>query len=394
MDILEGVNESPETARLKKIYFEACEEYECYHNDQLIDIIEGHSLTGTFLNLAGNLKLFLNDKLEDDDLHTMFIELQTDTFVTSINLSYNHLSPDVCISLGKALVKNKTILELDLTVCDIDVDGCYAISRGLEFNSKLKKLVLYGNKFGPEGCNALATVLQINKTLESLDIASTDQTSQSLISICTVLNKNTTITYLDVSRTVPYTDEQTLANHFSKLLARNTTLTTLKLSKCDISDTGANAIAYYLRNNTTLKHLDISSNKLSSDGAEALAELLKVNTCLEELCLCSNRIRDTGTIALSEVLACKNNTLKKLWITNNEVTGKGLSSLAASLQKNTTLIHLYVWGNSLDEMACNAFELLLSGSEPRLKPDNFDVKLYNVDKRNYLAETGHYAFSH
>ena len=386
--------DSPECQRLKKVYFEACEQFGCFHLDQLIDIIEGHSLTGTDLDLRGNLRIFEKSKLKDDDFYAMFLELQTDTSVTSIDLSYNSLSDDVCVCIGKALVKNKTIKKLNLTMCDITVDGCYAISKGLEFNMCLEDIILHSNPFGPDGCTALATMLQLNTTLKYLNIACTDQTSNSLIPICTVLTKNQSIEYLDASRILPYNNVEQVSNHFSQMLTLNQTLTVLKLSKFGMKNSGALSLTWSLRGNTALKHLDVSSNRISIDGARAFAQLLMKNSTLEELCLCSNRIEDAGMIAISEVLAARNQSLKKLWVTNNSISGKGISCLANALHTNVGLTHIYIWGNVLEEAACNAFAILCSGDKPRLQPGNVDVMPYNVDYINHLAESGQNLFSH
>ena len=388
--------ESQECERLRRIYYEACGEYGCYGLDQLVDILEGNSLTDTYLNLKGNLKIFRKKKLQDRDFLAMFVELQTDTFITSINLAYNHLSEHVCKSIGKALSTNQTLIELDLTMCDIHYEGFSSICTGLKENnlSCLQILTVAGNKFGPAGAAEIAEVLLVGNSLRSLDIANTDQNSQSLIPLSTVLMSNSCIEFLDVSRTTPYTDELTLTDHFSKLLSITTSLGTLKLSKCEISDSGANSLAFYLRANTSLKHLDISSNKISADGAKSFADLLKLNSTLEELSLCSNRIGDNGLIAISEVLACRNVSLKKLWVPNNNITEVGLSSLAIALHSNSSISNIYIWGNEFGEKACDAFKILCSGEFPRLRPENIDFQVYTVDDVNYLAETGQYTFSH
>lgn len=386
--------DSPECGRLKKIYYEACGEFGCFFLDQLIDVIEGNSSTGSYLDLRGNQRIFRKKKLRDRDFLALSVELQSDTFVTGMSLAYNKVSESVCEYLGKALSTNKTLKELDLSMCDIKYEGCVSICQGLQENTCLSKLVLFGNNFGGRGAASIAEALQVNKTLQSLDIANTDQTSQSLIPISTVLVSNTTVEYLDVSRSVPYSDEDTISANFSELLMKTKTLVTLKLSKCDLTDSATSSLAFYLRNNTSLKHLDLSCNKISVDGARSFAEILKINSTLEELCLCANRIGDAGLISISEVLACRNKSLKKLWVTNNSITALGLSSLAIALQTNKTVTNIYIWGNEFGTTACDAFEILCSGEKPRLKPENIDFKVYEVDGINFLAETGHYGFSH
>eukprot|EP00116_Pleurobrachia_bachei_P003754 sb/3464016/ len=394
MDPLENT-ESPECQRLKKLYFEACEEHGCFHLDPLVDILEGHSPHGTRLILRGNMRMFRKKALTDSDFLAMAMVLRTDTFITHLDLSYNSLSDAVCVGLGEAIAKNKTLKHLNLSMCDLSVDGCFAICKGLEFNYSITHVNMSGNSFGRDGSVELAATLQLNNTITHLYLGSTHQTAQSVIPVCTVVSCNGTgIQHLDLSRTIPPSDPEVLGEHVNRLLVLCNTLTSLRLAKCDLTDVCVKIIAPALVQNVTLTSLDLSCNKISSDGAKTLAEVLRANQTLLELKLCSNRIEDEGTVALGLVLSSGNDTLKKLWITNNSVTGRGLSSLANALQFNMTLSHVYIWGNALDNMACNAFSHLLVGEKPRLRSSNVDIKPYVVDGVNFLAEQGRHGFSH
>ena len=113
MDLFESsLFNSPEVGKLKKIYFDACEEYGSSQLDQLLDIFDGNSSSGALI-LRGNSKIFHKNKLKDPDFHAIFTTLHTDPFVNIIDLSYNTISAEVCVNIGKCLVKkcfNKTVI--------------------------------------------------------------------------------------------------------------------------------------------------------------------------------------------------------------------------------------------------------------------------------------------
>lgn len=111
---------------------------------------------------------------------------------------------------------------------------------------------------------------------------------------------------------------------------------------------------------------------------------------------------DTHTVCLSVRLSVKSNNIRT----------EGLLSLAQALRSNTTLTHIYIWGNLLEEPVCQvthtrrlsmccylaepqqlhappccspqAFRELISSG--RLLPEHTDVSAYQVDGRVFLAE--------
>jgi len=379
------------SAALKLQYYELCAEADCHVLDQMMDIID-YNHHNAVLNLSGNLPEYKIEKLTEADLWSLFRVLEKDVYTAQLDLSYNSIRESEAKILGWTLSKNKILQTLNLTMCDLRTRSIMPLCHALQFNGTLTKLVLHGNKLSALGGTELATALQINNTLEYLDISNTDQDTASLIAFFTVLHSNKTLKYIDLSSPKTIKRREELIVHACEALRENATLESLILRKHGISDPGASRIAWALRANSGLKHIDLSCNSINAHGAASFAELLIKNTPLEGLSLCSNEIGDEGIEAISETLATRNNTLRKLWVTNNSIHGSGLSSLAASLLTNTSLTHVYIWGNKLDDKACNAFEMLCT--KGRLAAENTDVMPYRVDGVTYLAERGHYAFSH
>ncbi|KAG5850402.1 hypothetical protein ANANG_G00082010 [Anguilla anguilla] len=79
--------------------------------------------------------------------------------------------------------------------------------------------------------------------------------------------------------------------------------------------------------------------------------------------------------------------LHRLSIPSNSIGSAGLVLLAKAMGVNSSLSHIYIWGNKLEEPACVAFaDLIKSG---RLRKEDTDVSPYEVDGHVFLAEVFH-----
>ena len=352
------------------------------------------SIDGYSLDLNGNQPEFKFNRLDDKDIAAFSAELYGDFLITDLNLSYNNIFDTGALALGKALQQNKYIETLSLAMGNIGFKGVEAICTGLQMNDTIRKLNLKGNKIGRDGGILLSATLQINNTLSDLNIADTDQTIESMIALTTVLLDNVVIKKLDASNPLLTSQQEETTCHFAQMLKTNYSLSELHLCKHGIKDFGAAQLVECLKENKTLVYLNVNCNSIAEDGAKAFGALLKLNTPLKKLGLASNRIGNNGIVALSEAIATSNCNLTSLWINNNHITETGLCALAAALRMNITLTNIYIWGNDLRNTACNAFQLLMEGNKPRILGHNTDVTPYVVDGVTYLAETGHYLFSH
>ena len=107
-----------------------------------------------------------------------------------------------------------------------------------------------------------------------------------------------------------------------------------------------------LRENT-LKTLDLSGDEIGDAGATALADALRVNKSLETLDLDDNHIGDAGATALADALLV-NETLETLFLTRNEIRDAGATALADTLLVNETLKNLFLDDNYIGEAGATA----------------------------------------
>ncbi|WVQ71367.1 hypothetical protein IAR50_000896 [Cryptococcus sp. DSM 104548] len=152
-------------------------------------------------------------------------------------------------------------------------------------------------------------------------------------------------------------------------------LMTLDLKGNDIR-TGVSYIAQVLKRNRTLKVLNLSSNNITPSGLVLLAEALKYNSTLETLDLSNNPCCSTptfGTAGVTEgvegVQALRmaftiNSSLKRLFLSNTNLTNEGAIALAEFLPESKSLLHLDLTENpGVGEAGVMALAKGLRGNE-------------------------------
>ena len=108
---------------------------------------------------------------------------------------------------------------------------------------------------------------------------------------------------------VPITDEDT--THFSNMLNCNSTLQTLDLSNCDITDNGIKNICKGLAKNKTGTILSFTNNlHITSDSTSAIVDLIRTTESLETLYLRNTLLKGDDIKEICDELA--KNTIQKL----------------------------------------------------------------------------------
>ncbi|KAM6908058.1 leucine-rich repeat-containing protein 34 [Lycodopsis pacificus] len=373
---------------MSEFYAAVCAEHEIEINLHVLHVLEKTTGTDVTIELRGNNRLRDVQRLDDGDVLALSKCLRNHTSVTGLDVGYNNITDEGVGHLVDLLQQDSSPLRsLDLMFNDIRGDGAEVLAKSLQCNSTLLSLRLSNNKIENRGAMQLASMLQVNSTLRELELADCDLDTQSVIAFSIVLKSNKTLRSVDVSRPLLFSHQEEWAVHVAEMLAVNSSLVELHLGKMGMSDTGMERLTRGLRLNGSLRYLDLRCNCVTRDGVRHLADLLKKNRTLEVVDLSSNRIEDEGAAYLSEAVAWPGCVLRELSVHSNSIRTAGLLSLAHALTVNTTLDHVYIWGNHLEEPVCQAFrELIASG---RLPPEQTDVSAYAVDGRVFLAEVSH-----
>jgi len=156
---------------------------------------------------------------------------------------------------------------------------------------------------------------------------------------------------------------------------RDNVVTTLNLSRKNISNNDLARIAEALKSNTSITRLFLNWNKLTDPSS--LAEVLKSNTTLTELELCGNQIKDLSSLAKMLTI---NTTLTALDLSGNKI--KDPSSLAKALTTNTILTDLYFSTNTYrrgrDVLEAIRGSLSLNRDNSRIKRSTLFVTMFNA----------------
>ena len=155
----------------------------------------------------------------------------------------------------------------------------------------------------------LSEILKTNKTIKTLKLVSSSFTG-GIKQVSDSLCNNETLEQLLLSNVTGITDED--MTHLSTMLATNTTLKELRLTKCNITDNGVRYICEGLTKNQTLTTLNIGGNhQITSVSTSTIADLIQTTTSLTELYLYNTSLNndDIKTICTS---LTKNTTIREL----------------------------------------------------------------------------------
>jgi len=113
---------------------------------------------------------------------------------------------------------------------------------------------------------------------------------------------------------------------------------------------------------TALTRLDLSHQNLTDDGTKELARSLRSHPSLLTLHLAHNGIGSVGAIALAMLVDSRGSKLEQLLLNDNKIGPQGMSGLAHTLRRNSTLTHLDVRANRGGPGSAKSFAVGLSGN--------------------------------
>jgi Ran GTPase-activating protein (RanGAP) involved in mRNA processing and transport len=261
-----------------------------------------------------------------------------------------------CREIASALTTNHTLLVLDLEENSLGDEGCRILCEALESNNCLRTLILSRNDLCPESGEAIGKLLMKHPALEHLDLSHNSLMGEGTAPIFEGLGRDTCkLKHLNLASN----DIGVFDNSIGGVIRHNNSLRTIILTRNGFNSEDACAIADGLRVNTTLKCLDISTNYFEDEGVKAFAQALMTNTTLTKLDVSCTEMSDAGCHELVKVLEC-NRTLTSLGVACNALTDASGAALARALASNPTLESLDVSDNRFAEGFATAFSRALN----------------------------------
>ena len=226
---------------------------------------------------------------------------------------------------------------LDLCKQSIGIEGCEIISEALKHNKTINAILFGTDGIGNIGASKVAELITENETLETIYLGCNNIETEGVTALSESLEQNKSVKGLWLKRN-PLGVEG--AKRIAKMLRKNSTLKVLDLVTTAIEKEGVDVILEVLMTeNRTLKKLYLSGNQINEIQAEKLKELLIENDSLETLMLSVNCLKDEGVIKIADGLK-QNKTLQELSLASNGISLKGANYLFETLSENDSLKYL------------------------------------------------------
>ena len=137
----------------------------------------------------------------------------------------------------------------------------------------------------------------------------------------------------------------------------------INLNSCGIGDEVAKFLILAVKGHQGLKHLDLQDNNIRHVGCDALSTLLQDPECnsLHHVDLRNNLINDEGVLCIAEGLS-KNKTLEELYLDENDnISPKGWNILSKTLCKPSSINDTYLSNHTLS-MITSFCKVKMAGS--------------------------------
>jgi hypothetical protein len=248
-------------------------------------------------------------------------------------ISSNPFGPDGCLHLMNLFEKNFSLVNVDISGCDVCDEGVKLLMKGLVLNKAIQYVDLADNNITDVGCQYIAAFFlhQGNATLlnpaslERVTLGKNPITHHGLGLLAAALNRSKMCSLEFPGCAIDDDGPRKLANALAVSLEHCLVKTPLLFYiylQCL-----PHASPLELQTNTRVKSIDLSANAITADGIWIMAQKgFSKNTTIQQLNLSDNRIRDSGARALAMALEV-NPCIELINITGNGISDDGVSAL-------------------------------------------------------------------
>ena len=256
----------------------------------------------------------------------------------------------------------------------------------LQSSSDFPKIVLSTNHLQDSGCLKLSQLLIANPTIIHLDISSNELSNEGSKAFIDLWVNSISLVSLDIStyngihrnRIGP-----SAAESLSVLVNTSKILMYLELNETSLNDSGLEKLTLGLTGNKSLLKLGLAGNNISHRCVDEFCKVI-CETNIEDLNLSNNKISDSGCKSLADLLvfndfSCK---LKRLDVSKNDITFKGINGIFLAVRYNPTLISLNCEANPLGPPAGQSLHFLMMNNYALCYLNLNSTKLKNEGIKN------------
>uniref|UniRef100_A0A7S1WBE6 Uncharacterized protein n=1 Tax=Neobodo designis TaxID=312471 RepID=A0A7S1WBE6_NEODS len=217
---------------------------------------------------------------QQDALHIQKV-LRTSKYLTKLALSENEIDDDLCRAIVGGLVKNATLLHLDLSHNRIGDSGAAAIGLVLlQPELELRTLDLSDNEIRETGAASLGDGVAVTRTLQSLSLRLNRLCDPGGETLLGGVRENGTLTELDLSNNELGRES---ANAISGIARENTTLLSLNVSCNSFGADCGEVLRLAAQSSKSLRQLDVRESGISGEDEQAITEEMRARVSRKHL---------------------------------------------------------------------------------------------------------------
>jgi Ran GTPase-activating protein (RanGAP) involved in mRNA processing and transport len=303
---------------------------------------------------ARSVEMKYVDDVDSQDIQSMCAAIASSRWLHDVKLTHMEFDDAQICAIAKAVASNPSVRGLDLSRNELSLPGCRGLSQIIRGTSSLLSLNLSG-EIDEEGSLEVLKALAKNKSVVDLDISVWSITREACIGIRELLTTGLLKRLILSYGSMGYAGSQG-CREISSALATNQTLQVLDLKENSLGDEGCRILCEALESNKCLKQLFLSRNDLGPESGAAIGKLLMKHPALEHLDLSSNSLMGDGTTPIFEGLVRDTCKLKYLNLASNDI-GLFDNTVGDAIKRNTSLRTIILTRNGFNiEDACTIAE--------------------------------------
>ena len=299
------------------------------------NVASNFTVTETSITSAANLEA------SDSTTTIKAKSLHSTRAIKKFSISNNRITDKAASDVSAVISNNIHLQEVNLGYNDLQASDIIKIAGSLQKISSLIKLYINHNSITHEAADDIAAVIACNTSLQEIDVSGNDLQARGAKKIAKALRKIYALEKLNLSN-------NNITGEAADDIAAAISCT--KLQEIDISENnltaGVQKIMKALQGINTLKKLCLGNNNITSEAADDIAAVVSSNTKLQEINISENNLLTIGVRKIMKALQGIN-TLGKLCLRNNNITGEAADDIAAVVSHNTKLQEIDISKNNL-----------------------------------------------
>ena len=297
----------------------------------------------------------------------------------------NMLVTVVDLKAVEFVMKHAAISQLSLFRTRLDCASANEIKSMLK-TCKISSLVLHDNSLSDEAIEYISNGIESSLDIKSLNFRQTDITNEGMKHISHGIQLSKTLNSLVFSVSTVILPVGSGINNegmacFSKAITSSSSLRSLQLSHCDITDEDGVLLGEALESSTGLSHLALNHMKISCGAMRNLSRGIKHSKSLKQLLLQIIDLSEDHLMHLCDAIKCST-SLEHLEISDSRLTDKGMQLLSDSVKK-LQYLELFYTGVQTQGLRYLSEAVKSSTSLSHL---NLKYEYYTDDAMKYLGD--------